>query len=156
MATRTAVKAVAAWLAGTLAACAFPSADPAAPPDLTRDSTSLAILTYNVKSLPFPLGGSRKRERLSAIRSRLHDYDLVLLQEAFTAVPDLLAGLDDGGSVLSEHIGQAATGRGLTSSTGLAIASFSRVVPTSVRHVGHCHLPRARGGCGGALSPPDH
>jgi endonuclease/exonuclease/phosphatase family metal-dependent hydrolase len=119
-------------------ACAFPLANgDSARADLARDSTDIAVLSYNVKALPYPLGGSRKGERLQAVRAGFRDYDLVLLQEAFTAHDDLLGGLESRGVVTSEHLGPARTGDGLTRSTGLAIATFRPLAATPVRHVGH-------------------
>jgi endonuclease/exonuclease/phosphatase family metal-dependent hydrolase len=122
-------------------ACAFPLANgDSARADLARDSTDIAVLSYNVKALPYPLGGWRKGERLRAVRAGFRDYDLVLLQEAFTAHDDLLGGLESRGVVTSEHFGPARTGDGLTRSTGLAIATFRPLGATPVRHVGHYNL----------------
>ena len=119
-------------------ACTFPPATgESARADLTRDSTDIAVLSYNVKALPYPLGGSRKGDRLQAVRAGFRDYDLVLLQEAFTAHDDLLGGLESRGVVTSQHLGPARTGEGLTRSTGLAIATFLPLAATPVRHVGH-------------------
>ena len=122
----------------SFAGCSFPHArGDTAPANLTRDSTELAVLTYNVKALPFPLGGWRKGHRMQSIRSRFRGYDLVLIQEAFTAHDDLLAGLDRRGTVTSQHIGVAQTGDGLTRSTGLAIAAFAPLAAIPFHTIGH-------------------
>ena len=124
--------------ASAVAACAFPPASTeSSRPNLERDSTEIAVLSYNVKALPFPLGGARKGDRLQSIRALFRDYDLVLLQEAFTSHEHLLAGLDPRGAVTSQHFGPWRTADGLTRSTGLAIATFAPLTAVPFRHVGH-------------------
>jgi endonuclease/exonuclease/phosphatase family metal-dependent hydrolase len=122
----------------SLAACGLPAAGAARPaPDLRRDSTELAVLSYNVKSLPSILGGWNKGARLQRIRSRVDRYDVAFFQEAFTSVPNLLAGLDTRGAVVSEHFGPAVRPVGARQSTGLAMAIFKPMTVVGAPHIGH-------------------
>lgn len=121
-----------------LAACRFPRASgDSGPPDLSRDSTEIAVLTYNVKALPFPLGGWSKGARMRRIGARFGDYDLVLVQEAFTSVADLFSAQTSRGTFVSERVGPARTGDRLTRTTGLALGVFAPLGLAPERHIGH-------------------
>lgn len=106
-------------------------------PTLVRHSTDLAVLTYNVKALPFLAGGWNKDERLRAIRARIDRYDIALFHEAFTSVPNLLAGFVARGAMSSERFGIAMRSVRLTGSTGLAAAIFRPVLTVGSAEIGH-------------------
>ena len=127
--------------------CEFPRASgELTPPDLSRDSTELAVLTYNVKALPFPLGGWNKSDRMRHIGTRFRDYDVVLAQESFTATAELFSPQASRGTVISERAGPARTGDRLTRTSGLAVGVFAPVTLAAQRYIGHY------GVCSGSLT----